>query len=284
MIEMIQNTPNDQVPRKKQLRIRESANLTMIDQILFSDSSIPEAQKIILNRFGEKYSGNTLRTRRRELEAKAATIAKVVTENNIVKRELQKEGAYIIKTMGQEAQSIMDLVIPAEHPLFKHAQNLKELITSIVRKSSELYAEIDYLAIHRYITNIQHLRIDKMHELELSMGLPMRDQMENLRLMNELIKDGLELHEEMGLKPRFGDPEQNRQANLGMDDKEAESMKRSREIRRRIDDIKKLPAAEQEKKMAEFKRELISGAVDAKFTDIKPDEVKKPDEDKNESQ
>ena len=280
---MTQNTPNDQVPRKKQLRIRESANLTVIDQILFSDSSIAEARKIIFNRFGEKYSGNTLRSRKAELEAKAATIEKVVTDNAIAKRELQKETAYVIKTMGQELQSILSVKLPLDHPLFKHAQNLRELLESVIRKTSELYEDIDILAIYRYIVNVQHLRIAKMQELELSMGLPMRDQADNLRLMKDLLTDLLEIHKVMGLKPKFGDPAQNLQANMGTNANEVDSMKRSREIRRRIDEIKKLPAAEQEQKMDEFKRELIDGTVDAKFTDIKPEEPKTPapDEDVN---
>ena len=171
----------------------------------------------------------------------------------------------------------MDALIPPDHPQYKAAQILKELINSIVRRSSELYAEIDYLAEHRYLFNVQRLRMNKMQELELTMGLPMRDQADNIRLMQDLINEGIDLHEKMGLKPKFGDPAQNMQTNLGMDDKETENMKRSREMQRRIAEIRKLPSAEQEQKMEEYKRELFPGIADAKYTDIKPDDAKKKD-------
>jgi hypothetical protein len=262
--------------------IRESKNLSAIDALLFSNATTAKAQKLITERFGETYSIGTLRTRRRELEAKAAEIQKVVTENTIAKQDLQKQTAYVIKTLGQEAVPIMDALIPPDHPQYKAAQILKELINSIVRRSSELYAEIDYLAEHRYLFNVQRLRMNKMQELELTMGLPMRDQADNIRLMQDLINEGIDLHEKMGLKPKFGDPAQNMQTNLGMDDKETENMKRSREMQRRIAEIRKLPSAEQEQKMEEYKRELFPGIADAKYTDIKPDDAKK-DTDKNES-
>jgi hypothetical protein len=267
---MAENTPNTQVVRKKQLRIRESRNLSAIDNLLVSNISVVKAREFITDRLGETYSLNTLRSRKRELEKKVIEMQKIMTAEIVSKEDVKKHSVYVLRTLEQETVSLMSSLLPPEHSQHKAVQNLKELINSIIRRSSELFAEVDFLAVFRYAINMQQLRIAKMAELEATMGLPMRDQADNLRLLADLVKQGIELYTKMGLKPRFGDPELNMQANLGMDDKETESMKRSKEMRKRVDEIKALPPGEREEKMNEFLRQKFPGiAVEAKFEDVK---------------
>jgi hypothetical protein len=261
LADFYKNRQNVQVPKKKLFRIRDSKNLSAIDATLLSGVSLPEARKMIADKLSETYCINTLKARRLELKATAANMQKKMKAEYVAAYETKKDTVYILKTLEQEAVSIMNALLPPEHQQYKAVENLKNMITSVIRRSEELYADVDFLAVFRYAINMQQIRVAKMAELEVTIGLPMHDQTDNLRTLVDMVERGVNLYKGMGLKPKFGDPSQNRQANLGMDDKETESMKRSKTMQKRIAEIKKLPPEQQQKAFDEYRRELFPGIV-----------------------
>jgi len=248
--------------------LKESPNIKEIDGMLMSSMNVPQIAKAVKDTFGEDYHRGTFKRRRWELreslKSAKATLAKEVAATAAEQKSL----TYELRTLEQSAVEVMKLELDPAHPQAKAVKALREQIESFMRRSAELFGEIDFLGVLRYTINVQHLRVAKMLELEMQMGLPMRDNAENLRDLRESVKDGIEIYERLGLRPKFGDPAENLKANMGGELSNGVGLsERQKQLKAMVDEVKALPPELREKRSRELLLQMMNrvAPVDAKI-------------------
>ncbi|GEM_PF-3535332 len=240
--------------------LKDSPNIKEIDALLLSSLSILKIAGIVKDKFKEDYHVETFRRRRTELRKKVKMATAAIDSVAEIKASEQKSLTYELKTLEQSVVDVMKLEMAPGHPQAKAVGALRTQIESFMRRAAELFGEIDFLAVLRYSINVQHLRVAKMLELEMQMGIPMRDNTENIRVLFELTKGGIEMYKELGLRPKFGDPVENLKANLGSSEQSTGVglSERQRQLKAMSDELMALPPEQREKRSREMMHELVN--------------------------
>ncbi len=209
-------------------RLKKSKKLMEIDALLYTHISIPTIQARVREKFGEEYSQSALKRRRIELQVAtdaAGNLAKLDAP-----RRTRPKAKDITKLYadGKELVKIAEVVLPEGHPLKGLMKTFGDRLGSSFRWAAELFEDIDFLAYLRYIINAQHMRVARGLELEAQLNLNIRDTEASMDMLMRSIQTAIELYREMGLKPRFGDPDENRAANAGASVRETEDVRLKR--------------------------------------------------------
>lgn len=209
---MSENGPKNAKPRKL---LKESPRLKEIDALLCSGISITAVKVLIAEKYGERYSRQSLQTRRQKLRKLALEAKLARPDNEAATVKMIETMVYQLKIIGEEAERILDKKLDPTDPDYRQLEAFKNLVKSMLQRSAEMFEDIDFLGYLRFTINMQKLRMTKLFALELQTGLPMRDNTDNIRVMLDLLERGIQMHKEMGLKPKFGDPSINLRVNLG---------------------------------------------------------------------
>lgn len=248
--------------------LMKSPNLKEIDVILLSGLTLAEARQTLTEKFGETYAIKTINRRRLKLEKEVRDI-KAIT---VPKDPRQDSIQYQLKTLGEELQRAQEAFFDATDPRQQVLEQIRKQLASVMRKTAEYYEEVDHLGLIRFVLNLMHVRISMMHEMELKMGMVLRDNTDNLVRMMEAIVDSIEVHQTLGLKPRFGDPTVNLNVNVGAGGQINIGSSTQSERNTRLEEIetalKGLAGEERDKKLREiaFKH---AGIKDASFEEVR---------------
>lgn len=247
--------------------LMESPNLKEIDALLLSGISLPAVKVKVTEQFGETYSLPTYSHRRAKLRAAIADVKAVTVPND----PRQDSIMYQLKTLGVELEKTMDVKVDKTDPSYQMLETVKKQIQSFLRRSAEYYEEVDHLGLIRYVLNMMHIRISMMHEMEMKMGMVLRDNTDNLVRMMEAIVDSIEVHQTLGLKPKFGDPTINLNVNVGsgsqvhIGNTQSERNTRLEEVERALQGLE---GEERDKKLREIMFKHV-GIKDASFEEVK---------------
>jgi hypothetical protein len=244
----------------------KSLNLQGIDAILLSGISLAAARQAVTEKFGETYCIKTIHRRRVKLEQAAREIKAFTVPKDPRADSLM----YQLKTLGVELERTMDANVDKTDPSYQMLETVKKQIQSFLRRSAEYYEEVDHLGLIRYVLNTMHIRISMMHEMEMKMGMVLRDNTDNLVRMMDAIVSSIEVHQTLGLKPKFGDPTINLNVNVGAGSQVNIGNTQS-ERNARLDEIEKalhgLQGEERDKKLRELVFKQV-GLKDASFEEI----------------
>lgn len=202
---------SENTPKKKQSRLNQSHHIKEIEAILASGCTLQAARKIIIEKFDENWAINTLQRHRNKLR-KLAEQAKVV---KATKDARPNSLVYELKTMGMDLLKVMDIHLDPNHEKYGEVEALKKRISSFFRRASEFYEVVDHLAVLCFLVNTQLDRVVQQRELEVKLGVVLKEGAVNIKLLLDLAMSSLRAHQEMGLKPKFGDPTLNVQVNVG---------------------------------------------------------------------
>lgn len=204
---------------KKQRPRFSEAELTKIDAMLSNEPVATKARHRLLVEFNIKVSIKTLYNRRRELDKAKRTLEAAVA------RQGEKEKAAAPKTveetldtfltLGKSVMSVIGVVLPETNPQRQALISAQSQMDSILRRAKEFRESFDHLSEMRWLLNVMEIRVARMFELEMTMGMPMRDNTTNIQIMMSMIRESIELHQSLGLKPKFGDPKLNININVG---------------------------------------------------------------------
>lgn len=256
--------------------LKDSPNAKDIDTLLLTPASIPEIRALITQKMGETWGISTLKKRRYELRA-GLVAAKAEADKMTAAKETEDRGTkasfvYELKTMQQSVVELLKLEVTPDHPQYKVLQQVKDQITSFLRRSAEFFSEIDHLATLRYAINLQQMRVSKMYELELAMGMILRDNSANIDMLVNMVAKSIEIHQSLGLKPKFGDPTLNLQINLGTGGQPAASesqTERYKRLKAFTDELNSVPPEKREMKRRELLSRLFPGMISADYQVIK---------------
>ena len=191
----------------------------IIDRILMLEKWVTSAQKRLKDEEGISVNIQTLRYRKVELVKAKALLEVGIAKQQEAERKgdpkTVEETVDTFLTLGKTALSIVDLVLEDGNPQKNVLLVVQSQMASVLRRAKEFRDGFHHLSEMRWLLNLQEIRIAKMFELEMQMGLPMRDNLANIQGMMGMIKDSIELHQSLGLKPRFGDPKLNININVG---------------------------------------------------------------------
>jgi hypothetical protein len=257
---------------KKQMTITDSPHIREIDALLLSGEGLGFVQKTIKEKFGEDYGRATFQ-RRREKVLTAKNTAMTKLEKADAKQEahqktIAEQMHYELTSMGEACRKIAGLVLKPDDPMYKEVTNFQAGIKDIFRTAAELFFEFDHLAGMRYCQNAQHMRVARGLKLEAQMGLNIRDTRDDIELFSNLIDKSLELHQSLGLKPKFGDPQMNITVNVGGQPGNTETYgERERRLRAFAESIKDLSLEERSAKIRESMGWSPYPVTDAKEVD-----------------
>ncbi|MFH0989903.1 MAG: hypothetical protein V1799_07800 [bacterium] len=199
-------------PRKK---LSDSPNLKEIDALLLSGLPPSVVKVKASERFGERFSVRTFATRKAKLRELVNTTKLANPNNAEAVKKLKETLNYQLTTIGEELQKTMKLTLDKSDPAYGALLGVQQQIQSFLRRSSEFFEDVDHLGHLRYALNVMHTRVAMLFKLEAQTGMPMRDNTENLVRWVDMIDKSIEIHQSLGLKPRFGDPTINMQVNVG---------------------------------------------------------------------
>lgn len=204
--------------RKQSVRFAD-IELVKIDAMLRNEPVVTRACHRLLVEHGIKVSVKTLYRRKVELDK-----AKRILEASVV-RQGEKEKAAAPKTveetldtfltLGKSVMSVIGVVLPETNPQRQALISAQSQMDSILRRAKEFRESFDHLSEMRWLLNVMEIRVARMFELEMTMGMPMRDNTTNIQIMMSMIRESIELHQSLGLKPKFGDPKLNININVG---------------------------------------------------------------------
>ncbi len=205
--------------KRKRSTIFDTADGRIVDQVLLATRWVTEAQRILKAENNISVNIQTLRYRKIELEkAKAVLEAGVLRQSEAERKADPKTIEQTVDTfltLGRTALSIIDIIVEDDNPQKSALMAIQSQVSSVVRRAREFRDGFDHLSEMRWLLNVMEIRISRMLELEMSMGIPMRDNSSNIQIMMGMIKDSIELHQSLGLKPKFGDPKLNININVG---------------------------------------------------------------------
>ena len=246
--------------------LKDSPNLKGIDALLLSGISLPAVRVKVTEMFGETFSIPTYSHRR----AKLRDAIREVQTAAAIKDPRADSLMYQLKTLGVELERTMDANVDKTDPSYQMLETVKKQIQSFLRRSAEYYEEVDHLGLIRYVLNTMHIRISMMHEMEMKMGMVLRDNTDNLVRMMDAIVSSIEVHQTLGLKPKFGDPTINLNVNVGAGSQVNIGNTQS-ERNARLDEIEKslqgLQGEERDKKLRELVFKQV-GLKDASFEEV----------------
>ena len=259
--------------------LKKSKNIKEIDELLASAKTLEVIKEEVLTRFGERYSLKTYSKRRIKLDAMAKRTRQVETRDRNLQKEIDKIG-YELTTLGEAAHAVMTLAPESSDPMYNTIKAFQTQVASLLRRASELYNDFDHLGNLRYALNTMQLRIAKMFELELQMGMILKDNTYNLETFVDMIDKSVKIHQSLGLKPKFGDPVLNLHVNVGQGgtanvNTELQSERFNR-LKAKSEELAKLPPEKREEARKAMLKELFDRAQEAKFTEIPNENVDKP--------
>ena len=257
-------TENKKIPKK----LVNSPFLKEIDALLLSGISLPDVKAKVTEKYGETFSLPTYCNRRANLKSQVKSIQAL----SVPKDPRQESIAYQLKTLGEDLEKAKDAMLDPSDPRKAVLDQIHKQLTSVLRKTAEYYEEVDHLGLIRFVLNMMHVRISMMHEMELKMGMVLRDNTDNLVRMMEAITESIEVHQTLGLKPRFGDPTVNLNVNVGAGGQVNIGKNTQSERNVRLEEVEKAlmgltgEARDQKLRDIAFKRVGIS---DASFSEVK---------------
>lgn len=256
--------------------LKGSPNLKEIDALLMSGITLPEVRKIVTEKYGETYSVNTYQARRTKLRALALEAKLAKPDNAAAIEKVNESLAYQLKTLGEGLQSTIDLQLDKTDPSYQVLEATKKQIQSFLRRSAEFFSDVDHLGLLRYALNVMQQRISMLHSIELRTNLAMRDNTDMLQALVDMVAKSIEIHQWLGLKPKFGDPTINLQVNVGnggqvnIGQTETERFNRLKALE---ESMKGLPQEEKDRRLKEiFLKRIAADAVDAQFVKQKLEE------------
>ena len=259
--------------------LKKSKNIKEIDALLASAKTLEVVKQEVLMRFGERYSLKTYSKRRIKLDSLAKRTRQPETRDRNLQKEIDKIG-YELTTLGEAARAVMTLAPDSADPMYNVIKAFQGQVSSLLRRASELYNDFDHLGNLRYALNTMQLRIAKMFELELQMGMILKDNTYNLETFVEMIDKSISIHQSLGLKPKFGDPVLNLHVNVGQGgtanvNTELQSERFNR-LKAKSEELAKLPPEQREEARKAMLKELFDRAQEAKFTELPIENVDKP--------
>ena len=182
-------------------------------------SNVQEIQRRAKEELGIQISTKTLYVRKEKLLAAKQLVERSAAKQAQAEKEAEpkvvEEVVDEFLTIGKSLVPLIGAILPDDNPT-KHALlAVQTQMESVLRRSKEFRDNFDHLSEMRWLLNMMEIRIAKMFELEMQMGVPMRDNTSNIQAMMTMIKDSIELHQSLGLKPKFGDPKLNVTVNIG---------------------------------------------------------------------
>jgi hypothetical protein len=258
--EQQQNEEQEESSSRERIPLTKMHFLKDVDDLLISGKSVKEVQTLIRKRYGVEYSTKTYERRRKKLLTDLERVTKEPAKGTL---------AYELKTLGVLAEKLSELKLDSDHPEFKLVETFKTQLNSFLRRSAELFDDVDHLAYLRYALNLMQMRIAKMFELEMNMGLIMRDNTANLQALVSMVEKSIEIHQSLGLKPRFGDPKINLSVNVGAGGTLQVNELQSERVKRLRDIVAALENADPEERVR-LRQELLFKriAVEAEFEQI----------------
>jgi len=88
----------------------------------------------------------------------------------------------------------------------KLLKKMREDVCSNIRFAKELFAEVPYFAYLNYAIHLLQLRISKRHEMELRLGVVMRDTSEDTERLVRIIKEAIQIQQSLGIAPKVDKP------------------------------------------------------------------------------
>ena len=265
-----------------------SKNIKAIDELLSGDLSTEAVKHLVEERYSERYSRETFDRRREKLDRVSGKVreGRRLMQGTMKDRNLQTEidkVGYELRTLGEVAEAVMLLAPDPLHPMFSSIKAFQAQVSSLLRRASELYNDFDHLGNLRYALNTMQLRIAKMFELELQMGMILKDNTTNLDTFVDMIERSVKIHQSLGLKPKFGDPQFNLQVNIGQMNNgqntnvnmEPQSERYAR-LKAVADKMASMAPEEREKARAELLGSMFGKPQEATFQDVTDKKVDKP--------
>ena len=249
----------------------------VIDAMLVSESVVTKARQRLKDEHSIGMSVKWLRMRKNELIKAKITLEKAVSRQNDEERQADpktvEETLDTFLTLGKTAMSVIDLVLEANDPQRNALIAVQAQMNSVLRRAREFRENFDHLSEMRWLLNLMEIRISKMFELEIQMGIPMRDNTTNIQAMMTMIQQSIELHQSLGLKPRFGDPKLNININVGGtaggNELQSERFKRLKELAERYAKASPEDQVRMRHEMLVETKLAHPVPVDAQFKDVK---------------